>query len=136
MTQAIRIKITDVSKIYQSETKTVEAVKNFSESVKDGEFVCVVGASGCGKTTLLWCLSGLHPVTLGTVHIDGELLTKEEVLDNLSHLCVVDDVWEVTDEGEYGVFLNCIEGAWKGESSDGWFNDDDMLNKNVFEFLD
>ena len=54
MTQAIRIKITDVSKIYQSETKTVEAVKNFSESVKDGEFVCVVGASGCGKTTLLW----------------------------------------------------------------------------------
>ena len=76
MTQAIRIKITDVSKIYQSETKTVEAVKNFSESVKDGEFVCVVGASGCGKTTLLWCLSGLHPVTLGTVHIDGELLTK------------------------------------------------------------
>ena len=68
--------------------------------------------------------------------LDGELLTKEEVLDNLSHLCVVDDVWEVTDEGEYGVFLNCIEGAWKGESSDGWFNDDDMLNKNVFEFLD
>ena len=76
MTQAIRIKITDVSKIYQSETKTVEAVKNFSESVKDGEFVCVVGASGCGKTTLLWCLSGLHPATSGTVHIDGELLTK------------------------------------------------------------
>ena len=76
MTQATRIQITDVSKIYQTETKTVEAVKNFSESVKDGEFVCVVGASGCGKTTLLWCLSGLHPATSGTVHIDGELLTK------------------------------------------------------------
>ena len=76
MTQATRIKITDVSKIYQSDTKTVEAVKNFSESVQDGEFVCVVGASGCGKTTLLWCLSGLHPATSGTVHIDGELLTK------------------------------------------------------------
>ena len=76
MTQATRIKITDVSKIYQTETKTVEAVKNFSESVKVGEFVCVVGASGCGKTTLLWCLSGLHPATSGTVHIDGELLTK------------------------------------------------------------
>ena len=76
MTQATRIKITDVSKIYQTETKTVEAVKNFSESVKDGEFVCVVGASGCGKTTLLWCLSGLHPATSGTVHIDGELLIK------------------------------------------------------------
>ena len=76
MAQATRIQITDVSKIYQSETKTVEAVKNFTESVQDGEFVCVVGASGCGKTTLLWCLSGLHPSTSGTVHIDGELLTK------------------------------------------------------------
>ena len=74
--QTTRIEITNVSKIYQTETKTVEAVKNFSESVKDGEFVCVVGASGCGKTTLLWCLSGLHPATSGTVHIDGELLTK------------------------------------------------------------
>ena len=76
MTQATRIQISDVSKIYHSGSKTVEAVKNFSQVVKDGEFVCVVGASGCGKTTLLWCLSGLHPATSGTVHIDGQLLTK------------------------------------------------------------
>ena len=76
MDQASRIRITNVSKIYQTGTKTVEAVKNFSESVQEGEFVCVVGASGCGKTTLLWCLSGLHPSSSGTVHIDGELLVK------------------------------------------------------------
>jgi NitT/TauT family transport system ATP-binding protein len=70
-----RISINDVSKIYKTGSGTVEAVKNFTESVKDGEFVCVVGASGCGKTTLLWCLSGLHPATSGTVLIDGEILT-------------------------------------------------------------
>jgi NitT/TauT family transport system ATP-binding protein len=70
-----RIDIKNVSKIYKTGSGTVEAVKNFTESVKDGEFVCVVGASGCGKTTLLWCLSGLHPSTSGTVEIDGELLT-------------------------------------------------------------
>jgi NitT/TauT family transport system ATP-binding protein len=74
--QASRIRITDVSKVYRTGTKTVEAVKNFSESVEEGEFICVVGASGCGKTTLLWCLSGLHPSSSGTVHIDGELLVK------------------------------------------------------------
>ncbi|MCX6454693.1 MAG: ATP-binding cassette domain-containing protein [Actinobacteria bacterium] len=69
-----RIDIKNVSKIYKTGSGTVEAVKNFTESVKDGEFVCVVGASGCGKTTLLWCLSGLHPSTSGTVEIDGEIL--------------------------------------------------------------
>lgn len=71
-----RISISNVSKIYETGSGSVEAVKNFTENVEDGEFVCVVGASGCGKTTLLWCLSGLHPVSSGTVHIDGELLTK------------------------------------------------------------
>lgn len=76
MDQASRIRISDVSKIYRTGTKSVEAVKNFTESVKEGEFVCVVGASGCGKTTLLWCLSGLHPASSGTVHIDGELLVE------------------------------------------------------------
>ena len=58
MTQATRIKITDVSKIYQTETKTVEAVKNFSESVKDGEFVCVVCRSqsqGTVQQSVLRC---------------------------------------------------------------------------------
>lgn len=76
MTQATktRININNVSKIYKTGSGTVDAVKDFSESVKDGEFVCVVGASGCGKTTLLWCLSGLHPSTSGTVEIDGEVL--------------------------------------------------------------
>lgn len=76
MEQATRISISEVSKIYKNGTNAVEAVKNFTESVKDGEFICVVGASGCGKTTLLWCLSGLHPATSGEVHIDGELLEK------------------------------------------------------------
>lgn len=76
MEQATRISISEVSKIYKNGTNAVEAVKDFTESVKDGEFICVVGASGCGKTTLLWCLSGLHPATSGEVHIDGELLEK------------------------------------------------------------
>jgi ABC-type multidrug transport system fused ATPase/permease subunit len=76
VTQATRIKITDVSKIYQSDTKTVEAVKNFSESVKDGEFVCVVGASGCGKTTLVSLLMRFYDPDFGEIFIDGVELKK------------------------------------------------------------
>lgn len=80
-------------------------------------------------------IKDVYYVSDGNV-LDDEYLTKEELFEKLAHLCVVDDIWEVVDEGEYGVFLNCIEGTWKGESSDGWFNDDDMLNKNIFEFID
>jgi hypothetical protein len=77
----------------------------------------------------------IYYVSDGNV-LDNEFLTKEEVFNNLAHVCVMNDIYEVVDEGDYGVFLNCIEGTWKGESSDGWFNDDDMLSKGVFELID
>jgi NitT/TauT family transport system ATP-binding protein len=43
-------------------------------SVEKGEFVCIVGPSGVGKTTLLGCLTGLQKPTQGTVHFDGEVV--------------------------------------------------------------
>lgn len=67
-----RIKIDNLTKIYESDQGSVEAIRDFSEAVADGEFVVVVGASGCGKTTLLWCLSGLHDRTGGRVLLDEE----------------------------------------------------------------
>jgi len=41
-------------------------------SVDKGEFVCIVGPSGVGKTTLLGCLTGLQKPTQGTIHFDGQ----------------------------------------------------------------
>jgi NitT/TauT family transport system ATP-binding protein len=43
-------------------------------AVDRGEFVCIVGPSGVGKTTLLGCLTGLQQPTQGTVHFDGEVV--------------------------------------------------------------
>lgn len=40
-------------------------------TIRRGEFVCVVGPSGTGKTTLLRCLSGLEPITGGDLRFDG-----------------------------------------------------------------
>ncbi len=45
---------------------------NISFSVKKGEFLAIVGPTGCGKTTFLNCLSCLLPPTKGTIYIDGE----------------------------------------------------------------
>ncbi len=44
---------------------------NISFSVGEGEFLCIVGPTGCGKTTFLNCLSKLTPTTQGNIFIDG-----------------------------------------------------------------
>jgi ABC-type lipoprotein export system ATPase subunit len=54
---------------------TLEVVKDVSLTVKDGEFVSLVGKSGCGKTTLLSVLSGLERPTQGKVILNGKEIT-------------------------------------------------------------
>ena len=54
----------------------LKVVKDVSLSVKAGEFVCLVGKSGCGKTTLLSLLSGLERPTAGQVMLDGKDITS------------------------------------------------------------
>lgn len=50
------------------------ALMDLNLSVKKGEFICVLGASGCGKTTLLSILEGLRKPTSGQVVINGKKL--------------------------------------------------------------
>jgi putative ABC transport system ATP-binding protein len=54
----------------------LEVVKGVSISIKTGEFVCLVGKSGCGKTTLLSLLSGLERPTSGHVKLDRKDITS------------------------------------------------------------
>jgi putative ABC transport system ATP-binding protein len=62
---------TGLSKTYGD----VAAVKGASLAVQSGEFVCLVGKSGCGKTTLLSLLSGLERPSAGTVTLDERNVT-------------------------------------------------------------
>jgi ABC-type lipoprotein export system ATPase subunit len=62
---------TNLSKQYGE----LEVVKGVSISVAAGEFICLVGKSGCGKTTLLSLLSGLEHPTKGKVFLDGKEIT-------------------------------------------------------------
>ncbi len=53
----------------------IEVLHGIDLSVESGEIVTVVGANGAGKTTLLRCLSGVQPVSGGSITFRGEVLT-------------------------------------------------------------
>ncbi|CAK7076671.1 ABC transporter ATP-binding protein [Tissierella carlieri] len=65
------VKVVDLCKFYGTGNTKVEALKNINLTIKQGEFVAVVGASGSGKSTLLHLLGGVDKPTSGKVYIDG-----------------------------------------------------------------
>jgi nitrate/nitrite transport system ATP-binding protein len=64
--------IEGLSKTFRSGRGDAPAVfENVNFSIDRGEFVCIVGHSGCGKTTILNILAGLDQASDGFVHMDG-----------------------------------------------------------------
>jgi len=59
----------------------VEAVKNLSFIIEDGEFVVFVGPSGCGKTTTLRMIAGFEDPTSGEIRINGQVVNDLEPRD-------------------------------------------------------
>ena len=69
------IEYRQVRKVYKSAGAEVIALEEFSLDVGAGEFLAVVGRSGCGKTTLLKLTAGLLPATAGAIRVDGKPVT-------------------------------------------------------------
>ncbi len=60
----------NINKVYPN---GFHAVHDFNLEIKDGEFICLVGSSGCGKSTTLRMVAGLEDITSGEFYIDGKL---------------------------------------------------------------
>ncbi len=73
---AVKLRLTKVSKTYQSATQTVEALAPVDLEVAEGELVVFFGPSGCGKSTLLNIIAGFETPTTGEITLDGNPVTK------------------------------------------------------------
>lgn len=95
------IKATGIHKHFNG----LHAVKGVDITVEDGEVLCIIGPSGSGKSTLLRCLNMLEIPDGGTVEVDGQSVTSENlqqmrtkmamVFQNFnlfSHLTVLDNI--------------------------------------------
>lgn len=68
----------NIKKVYKSRLggNQIEALKNISFSVEDGEFVAIMGESGSGKTTMLNLLAALDVPTSGEIFLGGNSFSK------------------------------------------------------------
>lgn len=71
---ALQIDIEKITKTYAGKPEHV-VLKDISFAIAPGDFVIILGESGCGKTTLLNLLAGLEPPTKGCIRADGDTIT-------------------------------------------------------------
>jgi NitT/TauT family transport system ATP-binding protein len=69
------VRLSGVSKVYGRGRSSLLALDKVSLTVTPGEFVCLIGASGCGKSTMLSLVAGLDTATAGEVSTGGKRVT-------------------------------------------------------------
>ena len=72
------LQVNNLKKVYTTRFggNSIEALKNVSFSVEEGEYVAIMGESGSGKTTLLNILASLDKPTSGEVLLEGKNIVK------------------------------------------------------------
>jgi len=78
------IEINNITKTYGSGDTAFQALKGISFTIKDGEFIAIMGPSGSGKSTLMHILGCLDTPTTGAYFLDGKdvsTLTDEELAE-------------------------------------------------------
>ncbi|MBO0345318.1 ABC transporter ATP-binding protein [Roseibium limicola] len=70
------LEFSQVKKVYPTPKGPLTVVDGFDLKMKKGEFVTLIGHSGCGKSTVLSMVAGLNGITEGSVILDGTHVTK------------------------------------------------------------
>jgi nitrate ABC transporter ATP-binding subunit len=72
----VPLELTGLTKVFPTPSGPFIAVKDVNAGIEQGEFVAMLGHSGCGKSTVLSIIAGLQRATYGGVVIDGTEVTE------------------------------------------------------------
>ncbi|MEM1399724.1 MAG: nitrate ABC transporter ATP-binding protein [Pseudomonadota bacterium] len=72
------LQFSQLEKVYPTPQGPLTVVENFELSLKKGEFVSLIGHSGCGKSTVLSMTAGLNEITGGAIVLDGKHVTEAD----------------------------------------------------------
>src|SRR5688500_1290926 len=75
MSRRVFIDFSQLGKTFSTAKGPFCAVKDFNLKVPEGQFICLVGHSGCGKSTVLSMLAGLQTPTEGVIVLAGKEVT-------------------------------------------------------------
>ncbi|MEM7270248.1 MAG: nitrate ABC transporter ATP-binding protein [Pseudomonadota bacterium] len=70
------LQFSQVHKVYPTPKGPLTVVEDFELSMKKGEFISIIGHSGCGKSTALTMAAGLNEISKGAIILDGRHVTE------------------------------------------------------------
>ena len=70
------LELMGLTKTFPTPSGPFVAIEDVDAQIDEGEFVCILGHSGCGKSTVLSIIAGLQSATCGSVAIDGRLVDR------------------------------------------------------------
>ena len=101
--------------------RQVQALNNVSLTIRAGEFVCLLGRSGHGKSTLLRSLAGLNRLTGGSITVDGKPVTGPGVDRGMVFQDDTVFPWmRVQDNVEFGLKAQGIPAATRKATAERW----------------
>ena len=89
----------------------LKAVDDVSFRVEDGEVLSIIGSSGSGKSTLLRCINRLETPDSGTIYIDGEAITEQNIIEVREKTAMVFQNFNLFNN--LTVLANCMIGQQK-----------------------
>jgi NitT/TauT family transport system ATP-binding protein len=98
---------------------TIEAVRDVSFDVLEGEICALLGPSGCGKSTVLRMVAGLEDPTTGAMFLDGRQIDRPDKSRGMVFQRYTSFDWMTVQKNvEYGMRINGVPAAERRENAD------------------